>query len=861
MSRLHPFIACLFALGFLSAAYSGLRASHVHGADITYECLNPCTTRVYLRAYRDCSGGSSIFGDITWFPAQSGCTVPPPVGLWSPQVTNEITPLCPTAFSGCTTPGAQINGNQEYIWFRDYNVCAVPACDFRLVFSQCCRNGAISSIPVTSSASMSISDTWIRTGLTTCNNSPQFRNQPSLYICAGKTEYIDMGATDIDGDSLVYALSTCYNTDSVPSTYNTGYSPSAPLGPNWAVTLNPSTGLAEFLPTGMGIVVGPVCFTVNEYRQGQWIGRLQRDVQMTVLSCPANNLPSILPPSNPSPNASLSGDLVSVCGTGSVCFDIAAADLNASQSLFLTWDRRTVGASFTQVGAPAVQDTVFGTGATPPVGRFCWTPPGPGRYFVQFRTVDGACPIIGRADRVITIEVGSGATASASMVSCPTVNFSANPCTSGPYTYAWSGAGGFSSTLQNPTFTYDTLGSYPWQLIVTHGSITDTIRDTVDVVDAFQPMSFGFPDTLPTGPCLGTASLVNTQPFARYYWNNGIAGNTGFFSLPGTYLGVGIDTAGCSFYDSLVVVWVDADISGTLLGSNSQVLDSQKVYLIRYDSVAQTLYAADSALTDFNGKYFFCGVVDSVVFLKAAPDSADFPLELPTYADTALFWSQAIAFHPFVSLPILHNFATRAGSNPGGPGFIGGLITQGANKQMAVGDPVPGLTVFLREAISGDVYAVTRTDANGYFRFVNLPLGDYKIIPDKPAVSIVNVPQVSLTALQPSLDSLDFRLNTTFLELFVASGLNPGPDAPSWSLSPNPFSSDLRLQIELPAEAQVAWRITNVLGAVVEAAPARASLPAGGHVWRCGQALAPGLYFVEINVDGQTYQQKVLKAR
>ena len=312
--------------------------------------------------------------------------------------------------------------------------------------------------------------------------------------------------------------------------------------------------------------------------------------------------------------------------------------------------------------------------------------------------------------------------------------------------------------------------------------------------------------------------------------------------------------------DTVIVTWTDADISGIVQTSAAQPLAGQKVYLIRYDSVAQTLYAADSSITDPTGAYFFCGVIDSVVFLKAAPDSAAYPLELPTYADTALFWSQAIAFHPFASLPIFHNFATRPGANPGGPGFIGGLITQGANKVAAVGDPIPGLTVVLREAVSGTAYAVTRTDANGYFRFNNLPLGDYEIVPDKPAVSITNVPQVSLTAAIPSRDSLDFRLNSTFLELLVASAIQT-PRAPAWSLSPNPFSSEARLQLDLPAAALVEWRVLDLLGQVVEGGAPAQLLPAGKHRWRVAQDLAPGLYFVEIKVEGQTFVQKVLKAR
>ena len=40
--------------------------SRMMGVDLTYECLNSCTIRVYLRAYRDCTGASGITNTINF---------------------------------------------------------------------------------------------------------------------------------------------------------------------------------------------------------------------------------------------------------------------------------------------------------------------------------------------------------------------------------------------------------------------------------------------------------------------------------------------------------------------------------------------------------------------------------------------------------------------------------------------------------------------------------------------------------------------------------------------------------------------------------------------------------------------------
>jgi PKD repeat protein len=483
---------------------------------------------------------------------------------------------------------------------------------------------------------------------------------------------------------------------------------------------------------------------------------------------------------------------------------------------------------------------------------------------VHFRAYDDACPLIGYAHKTVLIEVGTGAVASASPGTCPSVDFTASACQPGSYTYTWSGDAGFSSTLQNPSFTYPAIGDYAWQVIVAGSGINDTIRDTVHISgDPVVLPTLFLPDTIALGPCIGPTSAVIS--FSGSYFTYMSSTGTVTASFPvnqaGTYRGWATTVAGCAYMDSVVVTWTDPDISGIARTSTAPQLVNQKIYLIRYDSVAQALYAADSAFTDASGYYFFCGVTDTIVYLKAAPDSAAYPNEMPTYADTALFWSQALAFYPLPGIPVIHNFTTLAGANPGGPGFIGGLITQGANKASAVGDPVPGLTVFLKEALSGAVYAVARTDANGYFRFSNLPLGAYKVIPDKPQVSIVNVPQVSLTAQVPSRDSLDFRLNSTFLELYVASGVRPGPFASAWSVTPNPFGGEAALQVKLATPSTVEWRVLDVLGKVAEPGKPSQLYPAGRHRWALAQNLAPGIYFVELRIDGEVFQQKVLKAR
>ncbi|MEM7036736.1 MAG: hypothetical protein AAF570_07140, partial [Bacteroidota bacterium] len=254
--------------------------------------MNNCTTRVELKIYRDCSGASTVTNNITWNPITAGCSAPTPISAWSTQVTTEVTPLCPTIVTQCSSPNAPVNGVEEYSWFRDYDICSQPNCEFEVAWSTCCRNAAITSLANASSNSM-YNYMTVNTGVTPCNNSPVYTRLPLFYACNGQSYNVHQGAFDPDGDSLVFSLSPCYNTNSsTPVTYSTGYSPTQPLGPTWNVSLDPVSGMLTILPNPGSLVVGVVCIQVEEYRNGQLIATNMRDVQVIIISCPPNNNPA-----------------------------------------------------------------------------------------------------------------------------------------------------------------------------------------------------------------------------------------------------------------------------------------------------------------------------------------------------------------------------------------------------------------------------------------------------------------------------------------------------------------------------------------------------------------------------------------
>ncbi len=133
------------------------------------------------------------------------------------------------------------------------------------------------------------------------NSSPEFIPYPAEYfLCINDLSEISFAATDTDGDSLVYLLidplkgaGTSIFQPIVPSgalprpypslTWNSGYGPSDAVGGDTPLALNVETGMALAQPNTQGFYT--LAVMVEEYRNGEKIGFVIREVQLPALVC------------------------------------------------------------------------------------------------------------------------------------------------------------------------------------------------------------------------------------------------------------------------------------------------------------------------------------------------------------------------------------------------------------------------------------------------------------------------------------------------------------------------------------------------------------------------------------------------
>lgn len=293
------------------------------------------------------------------------------------------------------------------------------------------------------------------------------------------------------------------------------------------------------------------------------------------------------------------------------------------------------------------------------------------------------------------------------------------------------------------------------------------------------------------------------------------------------------------------------------------------VYLIAEDTTGY-LTLLDSVLTQDSmgfcgGNYAFYNLpTGRPYFVKAAlkdtdPDYTDY---LPTYYGDVLNWSAATPID-LLNPAGAYNINLVAGNNPGGPGFIGGWVSQGAglvapnpvvNEIRAVGDPIEGVQINLMDANDNPV-AYTYTNADGEYQFTNLALGTYKVYGE--ILSKTPVPStVTLTGANPTVNSVDIVVNSNS----AVTGVNDLKDIHVEGIFPNPVSDNSTITISLKESAELTIRVTDLTGLVIVSSDVE--LAAGTHQLPVSlKGLTTGAYHVSLNNGTDNKVIRLMKAQ
>jgi trimeric autotransporter adhesin len=215
----------------------------------------------------------------------------------------------------------------------------------------------------------------------------------------------------------------------------------------------------------------------------------------------------------------------------------------------------------------------------------------------------------------------------------------------------------------------------------------------------------------------------------------------------------------------------------------------------------------------------------------------------------------------------------------GGPGLINGQVlylfppgmpvVDGMPRSLLAGDPIPGIPVILGDtaslagSLSGgvpgpgfNILSITLSDANGFYTFDDLPIGNYSIIIEKPDLPMAEFHEITIGEDSFEHYQKDFYVDEEVAVFITDVHEEIGSKSARMAVYPNPFQDEFYLTSEKRFRGVVDYEIRTGDGRLVESGTRNEQ----GFMLRFSPTeLARGVYFLNVRTGGENTTLKLVK--
>ena len=343
-------------------------ASHLMGGEITVTVDSTNTAHFVLKLYRD-PNGIQLPGNV------------------SISVSSTMGPTSNISLNRTKT--STINGAYpSEAHFYEGSMALNFYGTFTAAYSICCRNAGIVNLANSGGDSFYIS-TDFTSFQGAVNNTPVFLNLPVITFPLDSIWTYNPMPFDAEGDSLFWEIDTPMSA--INQQVNGYTTPTS--NANGLLSMDPQTGVISWSADQLGNY--QLAVVVHEYRNGQPIGSIVRDMQMTVTSDTSAMSLSVPAVSNPANPISLLGN-----DPFSIDFNLSIGDTSVNLSLLASGDPFEIpGNNANFVVKKSVSKTIVGT--------FSWTPTPADVRAEPYRLVVRASDDVLTYDYTILLDVSS----------------------------------------------------------------------------------------------------------------------------------------------------------------------------------------------------------------------------------------------------------------------------------------------------------------------------------------------------------------------------------------------------------------------------------------------------------------------
>lgn len=269
-------------------------ATHIVGGEMNYECLGNDEYKISLKIYRDCDTG------VPWFDN------PVVIGVFDAQTNNFIKSISisldpnsndtisPYYADSCINPSFCVHTTN----YSTTTTLPVISSGYILSYQRCCRAHTITNITDPNTTGMTLFTEITEAALLSCNSSPTFDREIPFILAVNDTFSINLGASDINGDSLVYALYAPFdgatignplpNPPAAPPyinvSYLSPYNSQMPFG-NTLCTWDSLNGDFTTIPASVGTYM--LGFSILEYNTaGALLSKTYKEIAIAIAPIP-----------------------------------------------------------------------------------------------------------------------------------------------------------------------------------------------------------------------------------------------------------------------------------------------------------------------------------------------------------------------------------------------------------------------------------------------------------------------------------------------------------------------------------------------------------------------------------------------
>lgn len=311
-------------------------------------------------------------------------------------------------------------------------------------------------------------------------------------------------------------------------------------------------------------------------------------------------------------------------------------------------------------------------------------------------------------------------------------------------------------------------------------------------------------------------------------------------------------------------------ITGTITyGSSNTLLASPGNKVQLYTQVPNdgnaTMQLVDEVIIDANaGTYTFSDVCAGTYYILAVASMDDYETVVATYYGDTTYWQFATAITVLSDSSYTKNINMVQSAILNGSATLSGYVLEGSGFDRVQGDPIPNRDIVLEEDPGNSIVTHVETDTNGYYEFVNVPAGCYKIYVNIPGLPMDSTHHECPT-ITDSIVKLNFVADSTSIGIIPSTtGIKQHSKAQQTQLSvyPNPYNGFLFAQLELQKESTVKLELYNIVGKKV--------LDLGSQTVKAGKTkiqintkdnnIGSGIYFLKIVVNNkEVLNEKIIQ--